>query len=286
MGLFKTRPKKVALVLGGGGARGLAHIGILRVFEREDIKVDLVVGTSMGAVIGAAYCMGFPTSKMEKRATTITTGDLIDPIIPTQGLVEGKKLFNIIDELLEGKTFLDTVIPLAVVTTDIEKAEEVVFTSGPLSKIVRASCSWPGIFVPLTIDNRLLVDGGIKNSVPVSIARNLGADFIIACDVGFCVTKDQPMQNIFRILLQSFQIMGGELNTYQSRQADIIIEPDLGDIDQAAFDKVAEIIQKGQEAAEKFVPLLQRKLSLKKRRFEFLKRGKWTKKSMTDGKTQ
>lgn len=266
---LKLRPKKVALVLGGGGARGIAHIGILKVFEREDIKIDLVVGTSMGAVVGAAYCLGTPTALMEKRATAISWTDLFDPTIPKQGLAEGAKLGRVIEDLLENKTFIDAKIPIAVVTTDIEKAEEVVYTSGPLVKIVRASCSWPGIFNPVRIDGRLVVDGGIKNSIPVSIARNLGADFIIACDVGFCVTKDMEINNILRLLLQSFQIMGEELNTYQSREANIVIEPDLGNIDQSAFDKSTEIIRIGQEAAEKALPVLQKRLGFKKRRFRY-----------------
>lgn len=269
---FEVKPRKIALVLGGGGARGLSHIGILKVFEREDIKVDLVVGTSMGAVIGAAYALGFSTSKMEKRATALSWTDLFDPIIPKLGLAEGIKLENVIEEILEERTFLDIKTPLAVVATDIEKAEEVVYTSGPLVKIVRASCSWPGIFTPVRIDGRLIVDGGIKNSVPVSLARKMGADVIIACDVGFCVTKDVEIANILRLLLQSFQIMGEELNTYQSKEADIIIEPNLGNMDQASFDKSAEIIQKGQQAAEKALPLIQKELGLKKRQFKFRRR--------------
>ena len=272
--MFNTRPKKIALVLGGGGARGVAHIGILKVFEREDIKVDLVVGTSMGSVVGAAYSLGFPSTVMEKRATTLSWTDLFDPTIPAMGLIEGAKMRNVINEMLEGKTFIDTKIPLAVVTTDIEKAEEVVYTSGPLVKLVLASSSWPGLYNPIKHDNRLLVDGGIKNSVPVSIARSLGADFIIACDVGFCVTKDVEIKNAMRMMLQSFQIMGEELNTLQSKNADILIEPDLGNIDQAAFDKASEIIPRGQEAAEKALPLIQKRLGLKKRRFKlnFLRR--------------
>jgi NTE family protein len=190
------------------------------------------------------------------------------------GLIEGQKLQNVIDDLLEGKTFLDTVIPLAVVTTDIEKAEEVVFTHGDLAKVVRASCSWPGIFNPLRIDNKLIVDGGIKNSVPVSVAKHLGADFIIACDVGFCVTTDVEITNMLRMMVQSFQIMGEELNTLQSKEANIIIEPALSNIDQAAFDRGSDIIHKGQEAAEKALPALQYALRLKKRRFTFRKEPK------------
>ncbi len=263
--IFKPKPKKVALVLGGGGARGIAHIGILKVFEREGLKVDLIVGTSMGAVIGASYSLGHSSYIMEENAAKISWTDIFDPTIPKMGLIEGVKMQHVIEDILKNKTFSDIGIPLAVVTTDIEKAEEVVFTSGALSKVVRASCSWPGMFTPVRIDGRLLVDGGVKNSVPVSVARRLGADFVIACDVGFCVTKDREIGNILRLLLQSFQIMGEELNTYQSREADVIIEPDLGDIDQSAFDKTTEIIQKGLEAGEKALPVLRKRLAHTKR---------------------
>jgi NTE family protein len=272
MGIFKKSRKKVALVLGGGGARGLAHIGILKVFEREGIKVDMVVGTSMGAVVGAVYSIGLPASHMEKRAATLSWTDLFDPTIPKMGLVEGEKLEAVIRDLVEDKTFLDTKVPLALVTTDIERAEEVVHTSGNLIKVARASCSWPGIFTPQRVDGRLLVDGGIKNSVPVSVARQLGADLIIACDVGFCVTTDVEINNILRLILQSFQIMGEELNTHLARFADIVIEPDLGHLDQAAFNRASDIIYKGQEAAEKMLPRIQKKLGLKKKRFEFINR--------------
>ncbi|MFH1753031.1 MAG: patatin-like phospholipase family protein, partial [Candidatus Omnitrophota bacterium] len=178
MSFFNSKPKKIALVLGGGGARGLAHIGVLKVFEREDIKIDLVIGTSMGAAIGAAYGLGYGVAEIEKKATTISWTDLFDPTIPSQGLIEGAKLENVLRNLLENKTFLDAHTPFAIVTTDIEKAEEVVHTSGDLIKIVRASCSWPGLFNPVRIDGRLLVDGGIMNSVPVSVAKAMGADMI------------------------------------------------------------------------------------------------------------
>lgn len=271
MNIFSRKPKKTALVLGGGSARGNAHIGLLKVLSREDIPIDLVVGTSMGALIGAGYCTGVSVHDMEKVATSITWQDLFDPIIPKLSLLEGKKLNAAIAQVLQGKTFLDTKIPLAIVTTDIEKGENVVYTSGDLQKVTRASCSWPGIFGPVEIDGRLLVDGGIKNSVPVSVAKEMGADFVVACDVGFCVTKDEKITNVLRMILQSFQIIGEELNTYQSRAADIIIEPDLGDLDQAAFDKAVEAIQKGQEAAEKVLPAIRKRLGIGPRRFKFRK---------------
>jgi len=267
MSFFKKKPRKIALVLGGGSARGIAHIGALKVFEREKIPVDLVVGTSMGALIGGAYSVGVTTQEMERIALQVTWKDLFDPTIPAMSLLEGKKLGQVVSQILKEKTFLDAKIPLAVVTTDIEKGQEVIHTSGDLQKLVRASCSWPGIFNPVEIDGQLLVDGGIKNSVPVSIAKGMHATFTIAIDVGFCVTTDEKINNIFRLILQSFQIIGEELNTYQSKEADIIIEPDLGDIDQAAFHRSTEAMQKGQEAAEKVLPLIRKKLKLKTPKF-------------------
>ena len=255
------KKKKVALVLGGGSARGVAHIGVLKVLEREKIPIDMVVGTSMGAMIGAAYSVGIPTSTMEALAYPFTINRLLDPTIPTMGLLAGEKLESVIRELIDNKSFADCKIPLAVVTTNIETGEEVVLQSGDMIKAIRASSSWPGIVNPVKIDGKLLVDGGIKSSVPANIARSLGADYVLAVDVGFCV-KEGPIKNIFQIILQSFQITGEELNKHQSIHADFVIKVDLGHIDQVAFDRAREAVQKGMEAAEKALPQLKKDLRL------------------------
>lgn len=246
---FKIKKKKVALVLGGGSARGLAHIGVLKVLEREKIPVDMIVGTSMGAMVGAAYSVGVGVNNMEDRAFRFTTKKILDPTMPTMGLLAGDKLETIIRDMLDGKGFSDCKIPLAVVANDIETGQEVVFKNGDLIKIIRASCSWPGIFNPVRIEGRLLADGGIKHSVPSRIARDLGGDYIIAVDVGFCVRKGK-IDNIFQMIVQSFQIMGEELNKHQSREADAIIKVFLPDIDQAAFERSREIIACGSDAAK------------------------------------
>ena len=258
---FGKRERKVALVLGGGSARGVAHIGILKVLERERIPINMVVGTSMGALIGAAYSLGIPISKMEADSYAFSANKLLDPTIPTMGLLAGEKLEASIKDLTRNKEFSDCRIPFAAVTTNIETAEEVVLQSGELSKAIRASCSWPGIFNPVKIDDKLLVDGGIKNSVPTKIARALGADYVLAVDVGFCV-KEGPIKNIFQMILQSFQITGEELNKYQSIDADFLIKVDLGHIDQFAFDRSRETVQKGVEAAETAMPHLKKSLRL------------------------
>ena len=255
------KKKKVALALGGGSARGVAHIGVLKVLERENIPIDMIVGTSMGAMIGAAYAAGISTSTMEALAYPFTINRLFDPTIPTMGLLAGNKLEGVIRELIDNKSFADCKIPFAAVTTNIETGEEVVLQSGDMIKAIRASSSWPGIVNPVKIDGKLLVDGGIKNSVPANIARSLGADYVLAVDVGFCV-KEGPVKNIFQMILQAFQITGEELNRHQSIHADFVIKVELGHIDQIAFDRSREAVQKGMEAAEQALPQLKKDLRL------------------------
>jgi NTE family protein len=254
--------RKVTLVLGGGSARGIAHIGALKVIEHAKIPIDMIVGTSMGALIGAGYAAGISLQDMEEKAIKFTGNKLLDPTIPAMGLLAGDKLEASIRDMLEGRTFHDCKIPLAVVTTDIENGEEVVFQNGDLVKVVRASCSWPGIFNPVRIDGRLLSDGGIKHSVPTMIARQLGADYCLAVDVGFCVKKAK-VENIFQMILQSFQITGEELNKYQSLEADASIRVDLGDIDQVAFERSQEAIYKGSTAAEMRIEEIKKDLGIK-----------------------
>jgi NTE family protein len=258
---FLKKKRSVVLVLGGGSARGLAHIGVLKVLEREDIPIHRIVGTSMGALIGAAYSVGVSTKKMEALANGFNWKTVFDPTLPKMGLLAGKKLERIVNELTEGRSFSDCKIPLAVVATDIERNERVVFQKGNLQKVVSASCSWPGIFNPVRIEGRLLVDGGIKNSVPTRIARSLDPGYMIAVDVGFCV-KEGKITNIFDMLLQSFQIMGEELNRYQSRISDTLIKVELGDMDQVAFNKSKEAIAKGEKAAEEKIGQIKRMLSV------------------------
>lgn len=248
--------RKIALVLGGGSARGLAHIGVLKVLKRHNIPIDLVVGTSIGALIGTIYALDIPLKDAEERALKISWWQLTDFVISKTGFLEGRILERIITESIKEKGFEDLRIPLAVVTTDIENGEEVVITSGDLARVIRASCSIPGIFIPVRIDDKLLVDGGLKNSVPSGVARRLGATFIIAVDVGFCIRKGR-VSNIFQVLFQSLQIIGNELNKFQSKQADAVIKVHMEeDIDQMAFDKSGQIISAGEAAAEETIPVL------------------------------
>jgi NTE family protein len=248
--------KKTALVLGGGAARGIAHIGVLKVFKRHKVPFDIVVGTSIGSIMGAIYALGLSLKNVEDVALKTTWKELSDFALSKTGFLEGRNLERIIEGLLEGKGFSDLKKGLAIVTTDIENGEEVVIRSGNLARAIRASCSIPGIFIPVRIDGRLLVDGGLRSTVPSEPAKLMGADFIVAVDVGYCVRKGR-ISNIFQVLFQSIQIIGSELNKHEARHADIVIEVPLGeDIDQMAFDKAAEIIAIGEKAAEEAMPNL------------------------------
>lgn len=261
MGLFKKRKK--ILVLGGGSARGLSNIGVLKVLEagygRDRIPFDMIIGTSIGSLIGAAYALGIPLDELEEKALKFNWPNLVDLGLYRTGLVKGDKLENIVSGIIGNRGFADTKIPFALTTTDIETGEELTHTSGDLVKLIRASCSWPGIFSAVEIDGRLLVDGGVRNAVPTKAAHESGATFVLAVNPGFAV-KNQKMDNVLKVLVQSIQIMGEELNAYQSGAADMVIKPELEGVDQFEFDKASMIIEQGALAAEKKMPKLKKKL--------------------------
>lgn len=261
---FFGRKRKKALVLSGGSARGIAHLGVIKVLKREGIKFDLVVGTSIGALIGAIYSLDCCLEEAEKMALKIVAADLLDVTISRMGLTEGNRLENVIRRSIGNKTFKDVKTPLAITATDIENNEEVYFTGGEdLAKTIKASCSLPGIFKPVELNGRLLLDGGIKQHLPTDIAKKLGADFIVAVDVGFCVKKGK-INNMLGVMMQSIQILGEEISRFQSVHADILIRPELGcDIDQLAFDKASFAIKKGEEAAEAALPMLKKYVGVK-----------------------
>jgi len=261
MGLFKK--KKVILALGGGSARGLANIGVLKVFEkhfgRDKMPFDMIVGTSIGSLIGAAYCTGMLAKELESRSLKFNWPNMVDLGFYSTGLIKGDKLEKIITEMVDGSTFGDLKIPFALTTTNVETGEELMHTSGNLIKLIRASCSWPGIFTAVDIDGQMLADGGVRNSIPTKAAEELGATLIVAVNPGFSV-KNQKIKNALQALVQSLQIMGEELNMYQSGIADIAIKPELKNIDQFDFDKVKIIIEQGEIAAEENMEVLKRKL--------------------------
>ncbi|MBI4335300.1 MAG: patatin-like phospholipase family protein [Candidatus Omnitrophica bacterium] len=256
--MWSLKKKKKALVLSGGSARGLAHLGLIKILKREGINFDIVVGTSIGALIGAIYSLDLPLDTVEKLALKTNAMDLLDITISRMGLTEGNRLENIIRAAINSRDFKDTKNILAITAVDIETGEELYFTDGDLPRIIKASCSLPGIFKPVEIGGRHLIDGGIRQHLPVDIAKKLGAGFIVACDVGFCVKRGR-LNSLLTVIMQSIQIMGEELASNQSKNADILVEPRLGeDIDQLAFGKADYIIRKGEEAAMEALPKIKK----------------------------
>ncbi|QSZ27230.1 patatin-like phospholipase family protein [Aceticella autotrophica] len=178
--------KKVGLALGGGGARGYAHIGVLKVIEKYNIPVNFIVGSSMGSIIGACYAAEMPIEEIEKTASNMSHLkflQLLDFNFPRKGLISGKILERYFDELIDGKTFKDLKIPLVVTATDIITGREIVIKEGSVAKAVRASISIPGIFVPVKRNKYILADGSIINFLPVNVAKAIGSDIVIAVDV-------------------------------------------------------------------------------------------------------
>ena len=173
----------VGIALGSGGARGFAHLGALKVLQEENIRVDLIAGSSMGALVGSFYAMGHDMDRLYKIATAFKRKYYLDFTVPKMGFVSGNRVKELIRMFTQNKNIEELDIPLSIVTTDLEKAEKVVLTSGPISDAVRASISIPGIFVPEKVNGRLLVDGGVVDRVPASVAKEMGADIVIAIDV-------------------------------------------------------------------------------------------------------
>ena len=173
--------KKIGLALGSGSARGLAHIGVIKVLEENHIPISMIAGTSMGSLIGALFASGLNGTEMEEIACNTnlkTTSRLFIPTPSVQGLIDGNRISDFLVSLMGNRSFSSLKMPFAAVAADIERAEEVVITDGPLVKAIRASISIPGIFTPAMLKGRVLVDGGLMNPVPVDVVKDLGADYI------------------------------------------------------------------------------------------------------------
>jgi NTE family protein len=244
---------KVSLALGSGGLRGLAHIGVLKVFEQESIPIHMIAGCSIGSLIGALYAAGLTPDMMEKLATSLERRHWIDFIVPKNGLVAGERILEMMRILTKNKNFDQLEIPLAVVATNLSKGEETVFTTGLVAEAVRASISVPGIFVPYIIDDVSYVDGAVINPTPIDIARQLGGGLVIAVDLAHAATVC-TVTNMFDVILMSIDIMERELLKHRLVHSDVLIQPKVGHILPSSFEHVDELISLGEAAAREALP--------------------------------
>ncbi len=269
MGINKVDPpKKVGLALGSGAARGLSHIGVLRVLEQEGIPIDMIAGTSIGALIGSFYAHGRSADKIAKLAIDLGENRLnflINLSLPKTGLMRGRRLNAILKSVIRDTRFSDLRIPFACVATDIDSGEEVVLNEGLVRDAARASCSLPVIFSVVKNQSRYLVDGGLVNPVPVSVLKSMGADIIIAVNV--IPPHEVPgtaHHNIFTVVMRTIHISRYGLIKASLDEADIVIEPRVDDIGYADFQRADDSILRGEQAARQAVPGINKLLALSK----------------------
>ncbi len=238
----------VGLALGAGAARGLSHIGVLKVFEEEGIPVDYIAGTSIGALIGAIYSAGQSIHDMEKIAMHLKKAYFIDFTLPKMGFIEGNRIRDFVRLFTYNKNIEELKIPLAIVATDIRTGERIVFTEGNAADAVRASVAIPGVIVPVKWKGRLLVDGAVSDRLPVSIVREMGADIVIAVDVTGLNTNAE-LNHIVDIIMQSMDMMQMEIVQNREDHSDIMIRPDVVHFGSFSFERGRELIQAGEQAA-------------------------------------
>ncbi len=257
------RPK-IGLALGAGSARGLAHIGVLDALERAGVPMDVVVGSSAGALVGGIYCACGDVRMMERLATRMRWEHLVDFCFPRMGLIAGDRFLHVLTVLTQDKSFADLKVPFAATAVDLETGEEVLLREGKLAPAIRASISIPGVVVPLKLRGRLLVDGAVLSRVPAREARDMGADYVIAVcldgDVSSGRTRQrrEPVGNIFEVITAAVELMELAMMRQRMIEADIVISPDLAGIGPTRLDLASEIIERGRRAALAAIPRIMR----------------------------
>jgi len=253
----------IGLALGGGFARGIAHVGVLKVLEEENIPISYIAGTSVGALIGAAYCSGLSPSELEQVGARVRFKHIARWTVSRYGFASNQRMIGFLSNLLKVKTFEELRIPLAITATDFSTGEGVLFHSGPLIDPVRASCAYPGMFLPVKIRGRLLIDGMLSHAVPTRPLRQMGADRVLAVHLkGKWIDSDGP-RHLFDVIGQCFAI-AQEMNSHHWRQAaDLLIEPDVNGYKYDAFEHAAALVKAGEIATRTALPEIRKWLEEK-----------------------
>ena len=257
---------RIGLALGGGAALGLAHIGVLKVLSEEGIGVDCIAGTSAGSVVGAAYCAGRSWREILDAARRLEWSHLVSLTIPRQGMMRMDKLERYVEATTGSRDISGLRIPFAAVATDLERGEPVVFKTGSVAKAVRASCSVPGLFEPLRVGNAALVDGGLVNDVPADVARELGADIVVAVNLHSRRLLSGPPKNILDIAYYTFDILLTNATQKGMSEADLVVCPDLQGFHYRNLKRVDDLVARGESAMRESVPELRRLIDARLRR--------------------
>jgi NTE family protein len=252
----------LGLALGGGAARGFAHVGVIQVLEEAGIQPELVVGTSAGSLVAALYASGKTSAQLKRVAETMEEAEITDWMMPilNRGALRGEALARYVNTQVGGRLIEQMKIPLGVVATDLHSGEPVLFRRGNTGSAVRASSAVPAVFQPVKIGAREYVDGGLVSPVPVRQARDMGANVVIAVDIS-TDPEGSPASDTFQILMQTFNIMGKSLNTVLLKDADVVVKPALMGVKSADFAARRRSIEAGREAMLKQLPHLKEILS-------------------------
>ena len=258
------RPVKLGLALGGGAARGFAHVGVIAVLEEAGLRPQLVVGTSAGSLVAALYASGKSSAQLQQTALNMQEVAITDWMLPLvgRGIFRGEALARHVNDLVAGRLIENMVIPLGIVATDLGNGQPVLFQRGDTGTAVRASSAVPAVFVPVKINNRDYVDGGLVSPVPVSFARQMGADVVLAVDIS-APPEGNAADGSLQILLQTFAIMGKTINQYELQGADVVVKPAQLGLTSADFSARQRAMDAGRAAMLAALPALKARLAAK-----------------------
>ena len=254
------KPPRIGLALGGGAARGFAHIGVIQVLEESGIRPDLVVGTSAGSLVAALYASGKGGAALGQLADSMDESAFTDWSFPGRGLIRGEALARYVRENTGNRTIEKLPLPLGIVATDLDSGAPILFQRGDPGVAVRASSAVPAVFQPVRIGTHEYVDGGLVSPVPVRFARQMGAEIVIAVDIS-AVPDGNATGDPMRMLLQTFAIMGRSINGFELRDADVVLSPKLPGVSSADFASRKKSILAGREAALAALPALRAKIA-------------------------
>lgn len=256
------RPPRIGLALGGGAARGFAHVGVIQVLEQHGIKPDLVVGTSAGSLVAALYASGKNGRELEQAAMAMEEASLTDWSLPfgNRGMLRGAAVARYVSAQTQGRLIENMVVPLGIVATDLATGAGILFQRGDPGAAVRASSSVPGVFQPVDIAGKDYVDGGLVAPVPVAYTRQMGAELVIAVDISN-PPEANTANDLLKVMLQTFAIMGQTINRHELKQADVLVKPDLAGVGSAAFSERQRSMAAGRAAMLAAMPKLKAQMA-------------------------
>ncbi|MEY4267566.1 MAG: hypothetical protein RIS90_2101 [Pseudomonadota bacterium] len=260
------RPPRIGLALGGGAARGFAHVGVIQVLEEAGIRPDLVVGTSAGSLVAAFYASGKTGSQLQHIAETMEEATFADWTLPifSRGILRGEALARYVSVQVNGRLIEQMALPLGIVATDLNNGLGVMFQRGDTATAVRASSAVPALFQPVRISGRDYVDGGLVSPVPVRYARQMGAELIVAVDISSAPEANAAGDSL-QILLQTFSIMGKSINAFELRDAEVVVRPELHSVASSDFTSRQRAIDAGRAAMGRLLPQLRAAIAAKTR---------------------